>query len=169
MKVAVTGGTGFVGSHTVAALRRAGHNVRLLVRSLEKVDQALGPHGVETPDILQGDVTDPGSVDALLDGADALVHGANIFTFDVRNKDEMKRVNEEGTKLILSRAAKRDLDPIIHVSSTVALLPAEAPITEETPTGLRGHQSLGRSNRPPAPERRCSGGHHLPGTRLGPS
>lgn len=135
MKVAVTGGTGFVGSHTVAALNRAGHDVHLLVRSPEKIERALGPHGIEAPEFTVGDVTDPGSVDALLDGVDALVHGANIFTFDVRHKDEMKRVNEQGTELVLSRAVKRGLDPIIHVSSTVALLPAEAPMTEATPTG----------------------------------
>ncbi len=127
MKVAVTGGTGFVGSHTVAALARAGHEVRLLVRSPEKVARALEPHGIETPDTMLGDVTDPGSIDGLLDGMDALIHGANMFTFDVRQNDEMKRINEEGTELVLIRAAKRGLDPIIHVSSTVAFLPAGQP------------------------------------------
>ncbi len=134
MKVTVTGGTGFVGSHTVAALSRAGHKVRLLVRTPEKIEHALGPHGIESPDYLVGDVTDPGSVDTALDGADALIHCANMFTFDVRHIEQMKRVNEEGTELVLSTAVKRGLDPIIHVSSTVALLPAKAPMTEDTPT-----------------------------------
>ncbi len=135
MKVAVTGGTGFVGSHTVAALTRAGHDVRLLVRSPEKVERAMGPHGIQPADIIVGDVTDPGSIDVLLEGADALIHVANVFTFDVRHTDEMKRVNEEGTELVLSSAAKRGLDPVVHVSSTVAFLPANKPINEDTPTG----------------------------------
>jgi NAD(P)-dependent dehydrogenase (short-subunit alcohol dehydrogenase family) len=37
MNVLVTGGTGFVGSHAVAALARAGHDLRLLVRRPEQV------------------------------------------------------------------------------------------------------------------------------------
>jgi uncharacterized protein YbjT (DUF2867 family) len=36
MRIFVTGGTGFIGSHTLHALRAAGHDVRRLVRSEEK-------------------------------------------------------------------------------------------------------------------------------------
>lgn len=36
MRVLVTGGTGFIGSHTVRALLAAGHAVKLLVRNEEK-------------------------------------------------------------------------------------------------------------------------------------
>lgn len=46
MRVLVTGGTGFVGSHTIAALAAAGHEVRLLVRSPDRIAPALAPHGI---------------------------------------------------------------------------------------------------------------------------
>jgi len=46
MRVLITGGTGFVGSHTVAAVVRAGHSVRLLARRPERADAALGPLGI---------------------------------------------------------------------------------------------------------------------------
>jgi uncharacterized protein YbjT (DUF2867 family) len=62
MRVLVTGGTGFVGSHTVAAAVRAGHDVRLLVRRPERVDPALAPFGIHAADIVTGDVLDAGSV-----------------------------------------------------------------------------------------------------------
>jgi len=133
--VAITGSSGFAGSHTAAALIRAGHDARVLVPSPDKLEGTLAPHGVATPEVVTGDVTDPGSVDEALDGADGLIHAANMFTFDVRKVHEMKRINEEGTKLVLGRAAKRNLDPIVHVSSSVALLPASGPPTEDSPIG----------------------------------
>jgi dihydroflavonol-4-reductase len=46
VRVLVTGGTGFVGSHTVAALTAVGHEVRLLVRSADRSEPALAPLGV---------------------------------------------------------------------------------------------------------------------------
>ncbi|HXZ73978.1 MAG TPA: NAD-dependent epimerase/dehydratase family protein [Streptosporangiaceae bacterium] len=46
MRVLVTGGTGYVGCHTVAALAGQGHQVRLLVRARERIVPALDPLGV---------------------------------------------------------------------------------------------------------------------------
>ncbi|MGH8970591.1 MAG: hypothetical protein ACRDV1_11660 [Actinomycetes bacterium] len=46
MRVLGTVGSGFVGSHRVAAVMRAGHEVRLLVRDKARVGVALGPAGV---------------------------------------------------------------------------------------------------------------------------
>ena len=62
MLVLVTGGTGYVGSHSVAALMGAGHQIRVLARSPEKVPAALGPLGVHGVEAAIGDVTDPAAV-----------------------------------------------------------------------------------------------------------
>jgi len=58
MRVLVTGGTGFVGSHSAVELARAGCEVRLLVRDPAKAARVFAPHGAAFADVVQGDVTD---------------------------------------------------------------------------------------------------------------
>ena len=119
----VTGGTGYVGSHAVAALAGAGHRVRVLARSAEKVPAALGPLGVDGVETAIGDVTEPAAVERALEGCDAVVHAASVFSLDARKAGEMHSVNVRGTEVVLGAAHRLGLDPIVHVSSEVALLP----------------------------------------------
>ncbi|RNM15054.1 NAD-dependent epimerase/dehydratase family protein [Nocardioides pocheonensis] len=122
MRVLVTGGTGFVGGHVVAALVAAGHDVRMLVRRPEQVPTTLGPLGVEVGDVVSGDVLDRASVERALDGCDAVVHAAAVFSLDPRRTGEVLTTNERATELVLGGAVERGLDPVVHVSSTVALV-----------------------------------------------
>ncbi len=135
MRVLITGGTGFVGSHTVAALVRQGHWVRLLARSHDRVEPALAPHHVEASDVVIGDVTDQSAVERAVAGCEALIHAANVFTFDPRQVEMMSTVNEQGTELVLAEASRVGLDPIVHVSSLVALLPSDRPLTPDSEVG----------------------------------
>ena len=70
MKVLVTGGTGFVGSAVVHALRARGLEVRVLVRAPARAARLAG-WGAET---VAGDVTDPASVHAVVRGCTHVVH-----------------------------------------------------------------------------------------------
>lgn len=136
MRVLVTGGTGFVGSHSVRALVDAGHEVRLLVRSPDRIEPALGPHGLDGADHVVGDVMDSGAVGRALDGCDAVVHAANVYSLDARRAQEMLEVNPGGTEIVLRAAHERGLDPIVHVSTTVALLPSDGRVlTADSPLG----------------------------------
>jgi nucleoside-diphosphate-sugar epimerase len=121
--VLVTGGTGYVGSHSIAALAGAGHRVRVLARSPEKIRAALGPLGVDGVETAIGDVTDPAAVERALEGCDAVLHAASVFSMDARKADEINSVNVRGTDIVLGTAHRLGLDPIVHVSSEVALLP----------------------------------------------
>jgi dihydroflavonol-4-reductase len=47
MQVLVTGGTGYVGSHSIAALSAAGQRVRVLARSPERIAATLGSLNVD--------------------------------------------------------------------------------------------------------------------------
>jgi dihydroflavonol-4-reductase len=121
--VLVTGGTGYVGSHAIAALTRAGHRVRVLARSPERIPAALGPLGVDGVEATMGDVTEPAAVEDALQGCDAVLHAASVFSLDARRADEMASVNVRGTDIVLGTAHRLGLDPIVYVSSEVALLP----------------------------------------------
>jgi len=125
MRVLVTGGTGFVGCHTVAALAAHGHDVRLLVRRPERVERALAPLGVGGLETVVGDVTDAESVKRAVEGCDAIVHSAAIFTLDRRRDEEVMHVNVRGSEIVFDAAIAASLDPILYVSSVSALFPPD--------------------------------------------
>lgn len=139
--VVVTGGTGFVGAHSTAALLRRGHRVRLLVREPARVAAALAPLGldpsiVDTLDIVAGDVTDEASVAQAVRGADAVLHAASVYSFDSRRRGEMRRTNVRGTEVVLEAAVRAGATRIVHVSTVGALFPAEAAIGPRSPVGV---------------------------------
>jgi dihydroflavonol-4-reductase len=136
MRILVTGGTGFVGAHCVRALLLAGHDVVLLVRDPARVPGALEPLGLggDRCDVVAGDVLDEGAVHRALDDAEALLHAANVYSLNAKDAPVMQRVNIDGTRNVLRGAVERGLDPVVHVSSTVALLPSGY-LTPESPVG----------------------------------
>ena len=138
MLVSVTGGTGYVGSHSVAALLRAGCHVRLLVRDKDAVARALNPLGAD-PDEVEiqvGDVLDPAAVERFVSGADAVLHAASVYSFDSRKAADMRRVNVTGTENVLSAAHRAGVERILYVSSVAALYPAQGPAIDlHSPVG----------------------------------
>ncbi len=138
MRVLVTGGTGFVGSHTVAALVEGGHEVRLLVRARQRVAAALAPLGLQAADLdtTVGDVTDPAAIDQAVRGCEALVHAGSVYSLDSRDAGRIRQANVRGTDLVLGAAHRAGLDPIVYVSSIVAMLPSGGrTLTPDSPTG----------------------------------
>ncbi len=121
MRVLVTGGTGFVGAHSVQALVAAGHDVRLLVRSPARIAENLGPLGVPEVDFAVGDMTDADAVGKAMDGCDAVLHGAAVVALDRRRADEILAANPSGARVVVGTAVERGLDPIVYVSSAGAL------------------------------------------------
>jgi dihydroflavonol-4-reductase len=139
MRVLVTGGTGFVGAHSVAAIVRAGHQVRLLARDPGSVARALGPVGVVEPDsveVVRGDMTDAALLRRIMAGVDGVLHAGAVYSFDSRAAATMRAVNAAGTAAVLGEARRAGCDPIVHVSSIVALLPTEDDmLSTRTPVG----------------------------------
>src|SRR5207245_10248659 len=121
MRVLVTGGTGFVGSPPAAALSARGHDVRLLVRSPEKVGPVLGALGLTAPDVAPGDVTDAGSVRAAIAGCDAVVHAAALVSLRRGDEERLHAVNVGGTETVIDAALDFGAGPVGHVSGVEVL------------------------------------------------
>jgi nucleoside-diphosphate-sugar epimerase len=110
--------------------------VRLLVRRADRIAPALDPL-IDSPsdsvDHVVGDVTDAASVTKALAGCDAVVHAAAIFSLDSRMYKETSRTNVAGAAMVLKAAAEQGCDPIVHVSSTAAILRPHATVHAESP------------------------------------
>lgn len=134
MQVTVTGGTGFVGSHTVNALLDAGHSVRLLVRSRDKAVRVFAKRPQATEDLVVGDVTDPAAVARALDGAEAVLHAAALVALEAARADEVYANNCRAVELVVGGAAERGISRIVYVSSAGALFRrSEEPLDEQAP------------------------------------
>jgi len=124
MKVMLTGSTGFIGGHLMKAIVDAGHELRLLVRNAEKLEQMKSLHGItKNLDYVVGDMTDEEAVLAALEGCDACVHAAAFTSLDPALMDQALSVNGPGAKLILDAAVAQGCDPVIHLSTMSVIFP----------------------------------------------
>ena len=128
-----------MGSHTVRAVTKAGHDVRLLVRSKARVAPALDPLEVDHPPLVVGDATDPDAVREAVDGCDAVIHCAAVFSYHPRHVASTATTNLRATDLVLRTALEAGCDPVVYCSSVAALIPVRTPtITPQTPVGDSG-------------------------------
>jgi nucleoside-diphosphate-sugar epimerase len=135
MVIAVTGGTGFLGAHTVARLVAAGARVRMLARVPDRLPPASSGVTPDAVEVVPGDVTDAAAVARLVSGATAVVHVAGVYTFDSRRRAELRRVNVAGTETVLEAARSAGVARIVHVSTVGALYPAAGSIGPATEPG----------------------------------
>jgi nucleoside-diphosphate-sugar epimerase len=110
--------------------------VRASARSTDRVRRALTPLGcADRVETVEADVTDEAGVRAALDGCEAAIHAAAVYSFDPRRGREMIEGNVRGAELVLGAACELGLDPVVQISSYVALLPARPPMTADSPLG----------------------------------
>ena len=117
--IAVTGATGFVGRHLAAMLRAEGRQVRALVR---RHDPGLAELGCS---LVPGDLDDGPALEALLDGAAAVVHAAGVVK--APDAAAYDAVNAGGSARIAAAAARRPGCLLLQVSSLAARAPAVSP------------------------------------------
>lgn len=117
----VTGATGVVGRAIVEELLRKGFSVRVLTRNLKFADSRV--------EVFFGELLDPVSVAALLNGAQLLFHCAA----ELRDEKTMWAVNSEATALLITQAEKvRELRYICHLSSVGVIGKFEGRVANES-------------------------------------
>jgi nucleoside-diphosphate-sugar epimerase len=130
--VLVTGANGFLGRHVCEHLSRTGHAVRALVRSPNS-SLAPGSHRV-----VANDLRDSAALREALAGVNAVVHlAARVHVMRDSAADplaEFRRVNVEGTRVLMEAAIDQGVGQFVFVSSVKAMGErGDEPLTEEMP------------------------------------
>ncbi len=135
MRVLVAGGAGYIGSHTVRALLRAGHEVTVF-DDLSAGHEAAVPPGVA---LVRGDILSQADLDGVLSGAggerfDAVMHFAARTSVgeSVNDPELYYRVNVQGSLTLFSAARRAGVGGVVFSSSAATYgVPDEVPIRED--------------------------------------
>ena len=113
MRLAITGGTGFVGSHLINVALTAGHSIKALTRREQP------PR--ENVDWIAGDLGSREALEKLVGNADAVIHVAGTIT--APNAAGFEKGNVQGTLAMLAAATAGGVQRFVHVSSLAAREP----------------------------------------------
>ncbi|SNR80283.1 SDR family oxidoreductase [Actinacidiphila glaucinigra] len=129
----VTGATGYIGGRLVPELLEAGHRVRCLARTPGKLRDHPWAGEVE---VVKGDVTDPDSVAAAMEGVDV----AYYLVHALGSGRDFERTDREAAEVFGSRARAAGVRRIVYLGG---LTPAGVPERELSPH-LRSRAEVGR-------------------------
>lgn len=143
MAVLVTGGAGFIGSHTVVELQNAGYEVVVVdnlcnssPKSLERVQEITG----KAVKFYEADILDAEALDKIFteNEIDSVIHFAGLKAVgeSVQKPWEYYNNNITGSLVLFDVMKKHGVKNIIFSSSaTVYGTPAQIPVTETCPKG----------------------------------
>ena len=134
MTTLVTGATGFVGSAVARRLLAERRAVRVLVRAGSD-RRNVADLDVE---VVEGDLTDEGSLARAVDGCEAIFHVAADYRLWALNPDEIYRANVDGTRAIMLAALDAGVPRVVYTSSvaTLGLNGDGSPADEDTAVTL---------------------------------
>jgi 3beta-hydroxy-Delta5-steroid dehydrogenase / steroid Delta-isomerase len=121
-RILVTGGSGFVGANLVTTLLDRGYQVR----SFDRAPSPLPAHA--SLEVLQGDICDPDTVAAAVDGIDTIFHTAAVIELmgGKSVSDEYRRrsfaVNVDGTKNLVHAAQEAGVKRFVYTASNSVVM-----------------------------------------------
>ena len=111
MRVAVIGGTGFVGAYLVDALAQAGHDIRLLVRPGSEHKLLRKTHTVS------GDVSSPEALHATLAGCDAVIYCVGLLREFPRRGITFETTQYQGVAETVAAAKRAGVNRLLLMSA----------------------------------------------------
>jgi UDP-glucose 4-epimerase len=140
-KILLTGGAGFIGSHTAVALLNEGCEVVIydnLCNSDPSVIDGISQIAGQRPEFIEGDIRDKERLTAALDDVDAVVHFAGLKAVgeSVQKPLEYFDNNVNGTVVLLEAMRTKKVKCLVFSSSaTVYGKEAKVPYVESSPLG----------------------------------
>jgi UDP-glucose 4-epimerase len=132
--ILVTGGAGFIGSHSVEALLGAGVRVRVLDNFSAGKRTNLPAHA--RLEVVEGDIRDPAAVSGALAGASHVLHlAAQVFVqVSVRDPVASAQVNVIGFLNVMDAARRAGIRRMVYASSAATYgTPRQLPLAEDSP------------------------------------
>jgi dihydroflavonol-4-reductase len=131
MNILVTGATGFVGANLAAALVARGDVVRVLRRARSSL---VALEGLAVEHVV-GDVTDSEAVARAVAGCDVVFHIAAVSAYWRSRREQIYRVNVEGTRVVMAACLRASVPRVVHTSSAAAvgIAPRDTLADEYTP------------------------------------
>jgi UDP-glucose 4-epimerase len=120
MKVLVTGGAGFIGSHVVERLVNEGHDVRVIDNlSTGKLENIADYFRSGKVDFVNGDIRDAELVRKCVQGVEAVIHLAAVTSipFSITNPHSTYETNVTGTLNLLTACAEHSFTKFVFISS----------------------------------------------------
>ena len=120
MSYLVTGGAGFIGSHVVDALVKAGEKVRVVDNVSTGHRENLSQHAGGAVEFIEADLADAAVAASAVDGIDHVIHIAAIPSVprSVKNPIASHRANVDATILLLDAARQADVTRVVFASSS---------------------------------------------------
>ena len=118
--VLVTGGTGFIGAYIIQELITKGYSVKALHRS-NNFPFYISKETLSKVEWIQGDILDVVTLENAMEYVDAIIHSAAIVSFDKKLREQMYRINVEGTANVVNLALEKNIKRLIHISSVAAI------------------------------------------------
>jgi len=110
--VAITGGTGFIGSHLARALVAKGHKVKLIARGITRRDDPLRKeHNIS---FVPAGLTEERQLFAAFGGCDAVCHLTGVHR--ERQKDDFDKIHRQGTISVVDAATQAQVKKLVYVS-----------------------------------------------------
>ena len=115
-KILITGISGLLGVKLALKFHKQGFKVFGVKQKGTKI-----PEEILKFKIFEGDICDEFFLDESFQNIDTVIHTAALVSFDRRDKEDLFRINTEGTKNVVNSCLKKSVNRLIYVSSVAAL------------------------------------------------